>query len=60
MMTAETKLRETAAAFLDAWIDAHAAGYRMVWPAQAQGLAFLVISETGAVGQSESKRRRKA
>ncbi|KAF0120214.1 MAG: hypothetical protein FD152_4233 [Xanthobacteraceae bacterium] len=61
-MGAEAKLRAAASALLEAWADAHAAGYRMVWPSQPAGLAFLAISETGAVSQpvaEQAPRKRK-
>lgn len=48
-MTAETKLREAASALLVAWVGAHEAGYRAIWPGKPQDLAFLAISETAAV-----------
>lgn len=48
-MSAEEKLRAAASALLEAWVDAHAAGYRAAWPTRPQDLAFLAISETAAV-----------
>lgn len=48
-MTAETKLREAASALLVAWVEAHEAGYRAVWPTRFEDLAFLAISETADV-----------
>lgn len=48
-MGAEGKLRAAAAALLEAWANAHAAGYRAVWPSRPADLAFLAISETAAV-----------
>jgi hypothetical protein len=48
-MNAEARLRAAAAALAEAWADAHAAGYRAVWPSQPADLVFLAISETGAV-----------
>lgn len=58
-MGAEEKLRAAAAALLEAWVDAHAAGYRAAWPARPQDLAFLAISETAAVVRPEPPSRRK-
>lgn len=48
-MTAESKLREAASALLEAWVEAHEAGYRAVWPIRFEDLAFLAISETADV-----------
>lgn len=51
MTTKEKNIRQAAARLADAIEDGRKAGLRVVWPANAEGLTAIAISETGKVKQ---------
>jgi hypothetical protein len=53
MANNEQAVRDAAAALKKAITEAKAAGYRIHWPSNADGLDTIAISETSAVKQPE-------